>query len=124
MLEGSGLEFTVSRESLVLTSREAAQERLIVGLYPLPTHVCGGLAIQSLIETIETSVVVETWDTVGGPGSIRAVPEAHELVISQTLDVHEQLVALMRTGFDADLADANRGVDGVPVRVRRLRDPA
>lgn len=124
MLEGSGLDFTVSRESLVLTSREAAQERLIVGLYPLPTHVCGGLAIQSLIETIEASVAVETWDTVGGPGSIRPVPEAHELVISQTLDVHEQLVALMRTGFDADLADANRGVDGVPVRVHRLRDPA
>jgi len=124
MLEDTGLGFTVERETLVLTSREAVQERLIVGLYPLPTQVSGALAIQGLVDTIEASVAVETWDTVGGPGSIRPVPEANELVVSQTLDVHERLVALMRTAFDADLADAARGVDVVPVRIHRLHDAA
>jgi general secretion pathway protein D len=58
----------------------------------------GGAALadfQSLIDLIETTVAPDTWDTVGGPGSISPFPTNLSLVISQTQEVHEQISDLL-----------------------------
>lgn len=49
----------------------------------------------SLIELITTTVKPTTWDEVGGPGSIQEFQNNLSLVISQTEDVHEEIVDLL-----------------------------
>jgi general secretion pathway protein D len=49
----------------------------------------------TLIDLIVTTIVPDSWDEVGGPGSISPFPTNLSLVISQTQDVHEQIVDLL-----------------------------
>ena len=49
----------------------------------------------SLIDLIVTTVQPTTWDDVGGPGSIAPFPTNLSLVISQTQEVHEEIVDLL-----------------------------
>ncbi len=58
----------------------------------------GGAAaadFDSLIELITTTVSPESWDEVGGPGSISGFETNLSLVVSQTQEVHEQLAELL-----------------------------
>jgi hypothetical protein len=124
VLAAFDLETTVQHESLVLTTSEVAESRLLLGVYPLPTQLVAGRTEQ-VIGTIHETIAAETWDVVGGIGAIRAVPEANALVISQTFPVHREILALLRATFDADLdADDDRRPAERPLRVHRVRDPA
>ena len=49
----------------------------------------------SLIELIVTTIKPQTWDAVGGPGSISPFSNNLSLVISQTQEVHEEIVDLL-----------------------------
>ena len=49
----------------------------------------------SLIELITTTIQPTTWDTVGGPGSIAPFETNLSLVVSQTQEVHEEIVDLL-----------------------------
>jgi general secretion pathway protein D len=62
-----------------------------------PGGVGGGAQadFDSLIELITTTVKPQTWDEVGGPGSISEFYNNLSLVISQTEDVHEEIVDLL-----------------------------
>lgn len=58
----------------------------------------GGAALadfDSLIDLITSTIAPTTWDDVGGPGSIQPFPTNLSLVVSQTQDVHEQIVDLL-----------------------------
>ncbi|MGQ9504447.1 MAG: hypothetical protein ACUVQR_06025 [Thermogutta sp.] len=58
----------------------------------------GGAALadfDSLIDLIETTVAPNSWDSVGGPGSISPFPTNLSLVISQTQEIHEQISDLL-----------------------------
>jgi general secretion pathway protein D len=50
----------------------------------------------SLIEVITSTVTPQTWDEVGGPGSISPLNAADCIVISQTREVHDQVLELLR----------------------------
>jgi len=49
----------------------------------------------SLIDLIVTTVAPDSWDEVGGPGSIAPFETNLSLVVSQTQEVHDQLVDLL-----------------------------
>ena len=49
----------------------------------------------SLIDLITSTVKPTSWDEVGGPGSIRPFPTNLSLVVSQTQEVHEEIVDLL-----------------------------
>ncbi len=124
LLEQIDLAVIVEHETIVFTTKECADEQLIVGVYPLPTKV-DIQGAQGLIDTMQSIIAAETWDTVGGQGAVRSVLETNELVISQTLEVHLELMAYMRVAFDTDLVrEPNDAPDRVPTRVHRLRDPS
>jgi general secretion pathway protein D len=58
----------------------------------------GGAAMadfDSLIDLITSTIQPTTWDEVGGPGSIAPFETNLSLVISQTQEVHEEIVDLM-----------------------------
>jgi hypothetical protein len=48
-----------------------------------------------LIDLITSSVSPTTWDEVGGPGSIQPNGNAQAIAVSQTDEVHDQIVALL-----------------------------
>jgi hypothetical protein len=50
----------------------------------------------TLIQAITWTIKPQTWDEVGGPGSILEVPVASSLVISATYDVHDEVLQLLR----------------------------
>lgn len=124
LLDDIDLTVIVKHGSLVITSQENAAEHLVVGFYPFPTQLDGG-NVQPLVEMIHATVAADTWDVVGGPGAIRVAEEANALAISHTQAVHAEILAFMRTGFDADLAtDGDRKAGQIPTRVHRVRDAA
>ena len=58
----------------------------------------GGAALadfDTLIELITTTVAPETWEEVGGTGSIASFPTNLSLVVAQTQEVHEKIVDLL-----------------------------
>jgi general secretion pathway protein D len=68
---------------------------------PHASHGPGGLGgatqadFDSLIDLITSTVKPTTWDTVGGPGSIASFETNLSLVVSQTQDVHDDIVDLL-----------------------------
>ena len=110
-------------ERLVVTTVDAAAENLARYFYP----ALAGTDLDELIVLIEGGVARETWNTVGGYGSIAMVPSqmGTGLVIDQTEDVHEQIATLLG-GLDAVLWKADHVDDGVEprfVRTYRVPDP-
>ena len=71
----------------------------------------------TLIELITSTIAPQTWDDVGGPGSIAGFDTNLSLVVSQTQEVHEQI---------ADLLDQLRRLQDlqvtIEVRFITLRD--
>ena len=122
LLDDIDLTVIVKHGAVTVTTKEVASENLMIGFYPLPTQVDAG-NVQSLIDLIHSTIAADTWDIVGGPATIRAAEKANALTISQTQAVHAELLAFMRTGFDAELAtDGDREAGQIPIRVHRIRD--
>ena len=59
-------------------------------------HLIEDKDYDTLVETITTTVKPQSWDEVGGPGSVSEVPKSKCLVISQTRDVHDEVLTLLR----------------------------
>ncbi len=85
-----------------------------------PPGGMGGAAMadfDTLITLIETTIAPESWEQVGGPGSIEGFPTNLSLVVSQTQEVHEDI---------ADLLDQLRRLQDlqvtIEVRFITLRD--
>lgn len=127
VLDPLELEVIPDRGRLLITTRERAEDTPVVGLYPLPL---GCTDLGALIDLIQSSVAADTWDTVGGPGSIRPHDDLQQLVISHSIIAHRDILALMRSldAFDpgGTAADgAGKPLPGrAPARVHELRNPA
>lgn len=105
----------------IITTLARIEENMLVGLYPLPL---GATDMQAMIDLIQSTIASDSWDTVGGPGSIRPHDDLAILVISQTTDSHHDIIRLMRS------LDAFGPVDPPPaaarkpaVRVHQVRSP-
>jgi len=113
-------------EKLTVTTIEAAQERLVNVAYPLPRWAgfAGQADAQAAVDLIQSTVAADTWDVVGGMGSIRVVDAAGEplLVVSQTGDVHDAVERMLAAIHGRSLAEfeAERPV----LKVHRVADAA
>ena len=124
LLDDTDLAVIIKHGALTITSEDVASENLVIGFYPLPTQIDAG-NLQPLIDLIQSTVAADTWDTVGGPAAIRAAEEANALVVSQTIEVHAEILAIMSREFDADLVPGEGRPDGqVPTRLYGIRDAA
>lgn len=52
---------------------------------------------QSLIDLIQTTVVPDTWEALGGPSTMSPYPQNLSLVISTTSEVHDQITELLES---------------------------
>ncbi len=65
------------------------------GMGPGGLGGAAGADFDSLLELITSTVQPQTWDQVGGPGSIASFETNLSVVVSQTQDVHEEIADLL-----------------------------
>jgi hypothetical protein len=63
----------------------------------------GGMKYDDLVEAIVTTIQPDAWEELSGPGSLTYVKESRSLVIRQTLQIHQEILQLLR-----DLREAKR----------------
>ena len=106
MLSELGLTYVIQDEVLLITTKEAAEQKLETRIYPVSDLVLPPNAIDmnqadfdSLINVITSTIDPTTWDSAGRAGSIVKFPNNMTLVVSQPREVHEvieDLLAKMR----------------------------
>jgi serpin B len=103
-LEPIGLASYVDEGELVITTKEKSDERLIVRVYDVSDLVLidldnplTGANYGPLIDSLQSTVAPETWDTVGGQGAIRPfnAPGIEAILVGQTEPVHEEVDLLL-----------------------------
>jgi hypothetical protein len=102
MLRELDLTYMVHGESLEVTTVEASEARLLSRIYWLEGT---GFAVgnnapgyQSIIELIQTSIIPDTWEALGGPSTMAPVTSTRPaLLVSTTYKVHESIEMLFQT---------------------------
>jgi len=113
ILDQLNLTFTVDEELLLVTTIEDAEIRRDVRVYPVAglmkksgTDDHSEPSFGTLVDTITTTVSPESWESVGGTGSIASFPNRMCVVVSQTESVHHEIEQALRAMFKT-LRDPN-----------------
>lgn len=110
MLKGLELTWIIRNELLVITTQEQAEADMRVRIYNVSNLLSKveleldngqtktGFDLDSLIELIQVSIESDSWDVVGGPGTIVGVEfqGVPALVFSQTDETHEKVELFIR----------------------------
>lgn len=103
------MTYVVRDGFLLLTTKTEAENMLVTQIYPVADLVAKSdfqpripgarpeADYRTLIHAIESTVATDTWQDVGGPGSIASFRKGDSLVISQTTEVHEEIAELLAT---------------------------
>lgn len=110
LLNEHGLTWLIEYEAVLITTRERGDLMMVNYVYDVRELVAVGpyaeSDFESLIEVITSTIAPQTWDEVGGPGSIEAYENDRlmGLVVAQTQPIHDQIIRLldaMRRASDA-----------------------
>jgi hypothetical protein len=124
MLRDLDLTYTIRDEVLLITTRDAADEILLTKIYDVADLVTfrdernqRWEDYETLIDVITTTVVPQSWDEVGGPGSIApgSFGSAKVLIVSQTCVAHREIAKLLE---DIRKIAAKNPSDEPPLRHR------
>ncbi len=108
LLEEREMAILIRDEALVITTKEDARSNLTTRTYPVLDLVSYTVTsnngsrttvtdYDSLIEVITTTLDPDSWDDVGGPGSIAEFANAGALVTSQTRENHQRIATLLNS---------------------------
>lgn len=92
MLRELDLTYMVKNEVLQITTLEAAEQNLIIEMYPLPDRLAG--KSDQIVKALTATVTPDTWETQGGPSSVNVIDNV--LVVSTTESVHGDVEDFMR----------------------------
>ncbi len=107
MLDNLDLAFDVHDDVLQITTKERAEATLCTRTYPVEDLVEPS-DYDVLVKAITRVVKPQTWDEVGGPATIIAMKGAKSLVVSQTRENHDEILAFLRSLRAARDASAAR----------------
>lgn len=98
LLKDLNLTLMIQNETLMITTVEEAQsfENLVTRVYPVADLIRGEDGrndFDPLIDLITSTVEPDSWQDVGGPGSINGFDSS--LVFSQRRDIHQRIEALL-----------------------------
>ncbi|WP_425617650.1 STN domain-containing protein [Anatilimnocola sp. NA78] len=118
MLADLNLTTTIQNETLVITTIEDAQspENMITRVYPVKDLLDAGNDYDPLIELITSTLEPDSWQDVGGPGSISGFENSASLVTSQRRDIHQRIGALLMTLRQAKSVQGISSRSPVPTR--------
>lgn len=91
MLEPLSLTTVIRNDVLMITTQTKAEEHLITRIYKI--NPAWKMKQDQMLEAITTSVLPNSWSTVGGPGSATKIENG--LVISNTRAAHEAINKLL-----------------------------
>ncbi len=91
LLNDLELSYMIRNEVLLITTEESAEQNLIVRVFPLPASLIG--SEDSVIKAVQSTVVPDIWESLGGPASIVSVKNT--LVVSATETVLEDVASLL-----------------------------
>ncbi len=100
-LHSLDLTWRISDEAIVVTTRDTSETHLETRIFPVRDLIDGktedqiGTSFDNLIRVFTSTIAPDTWDGVGGPGTIEVLARPEALVVSQTHDVHEKLDDLL-----------------------------
>lgn len=100
LLAEHDLTFVVRDDVLLITTEDAASQRLVTRTYPVGDLVAvgpGDGSFKELLEAITTTIDPSTWKEDGGSGSGKIVAPAKSIVISQSYGTHEKILDLLRS---------------------------
>ena len=102
LLQNHELIAVPNHGALAITTQETASCMLVTRIVPVTDLLFGvphseqyESSFENLMECITTIVAPHSWNELGGAGSIQSLRET--LLISQTEDVHRQIVDFLRT---------------------------
>jgi hypothetical protein len=100
LLQDVDMTWDVRDNAIWFTTLDEAEMNTYVCIYPVTdlvragsSHDEVGLAYDAMIDLITTTIAPQSWDEVGGGGSVASLPGT--LVISQTRDGHTQVSAFL-----------------------------
>lgn len=110
VLSDLNLTLIVKRDVLHVTTHEDSQapENMVTRIYPvsdlvdlvrLPAAEGGGVGMDfdPIIDMITATVEPDSWQDVGGPGSITGFDNSRSLVISTRRDIHQRIAPIIVT---------------------------
>jgi RNA polymerase sigma factor (sigma-70 family) len=108
------LTYTVQNETLLVVSHEVAETRPLVRVYWLEGTGFPATDVSSLMDLIQTSIDIETWEAIGGPSTISPMGNSIRpgIVVTTTYRTHHQIENLL-----SRLRDAHFGPDPVTEKV-------
>jgi type II secretory pathway component GspD/PulD (secretin) len=103
MLGQLELDYAIENEVLLISTQEELNSTLDTRVYPVADLTSIGESIdggevdgtKSLMRLIRHSIAVNSWDEVGGPGSLMASPSKNALVCVQTWGNHRKIERLL-----------------------------
>ncbi len=107
MLRELDLTYSVRDEAIVITTPEEAETQLELRVYPIAdllgeermvdefTNITREADADGLTALITSLIAPDSWDDVGGPGSIEGHPRIDVLVISQTPQIHGKIEQML-----------------------------
>ena len=118
------LGYTIRHNVIVITTLEDLESNLDTRIYPVLDLVTqrrpdlkqpklAEVDYEPLVELVTTTIAPDTWDEVGGPGTVDVLDNAGAMVVSQTRDVHrdvEKLLATLRR------VKVEQGIPSIPMR--------
>jgi hypothetical protein len=110
LLRELNLTFILKHGVILVTTNEEAQspENMLTRVYPvadlcdwvrLPREYGGGLSLDfdPLVDMITSTIEPDSWQDVGGPGSITGFENSRSLVIATRYDLHQKIAPLLVT---------------------------
>jgi len=102
---GGGLAWQIHAGAVVITSAEGVDSFLDTRVYPVTQLISGNRKkspgnttdLDHLVEVIMSNVAPDSWEEVGGAGTIVQIMEPPAMVISQNARTHAQIVSLLST---------------------------
>lgn len=104
LVAAAALNVVLIGDGIRVLTADAVEEQLITRPYFVGDLIDGPFGVDEWRRLIPEVSSSEMWDDVGGPGSIRAVPQLHHLLVRQTSEVHREIAA-----FVAALRDDSAG---------------
>ena len=96
MLRQRNMSYVVRDDVLQITTQDEADNWLVTRIYPVG-DISDQQNFSDLVGVITSTIARATWDEYGGNGSVVSLGGTSSLIISQSQDVHDQVLQLLRS---------------------------
>jgi len=96
LLREYDLTYIIDEDALRITSPLIAGSQFLVRTYPVGDLVTAPDELKSLMQSVEKTVDLATWERQGGQGNIAAANNSKSLIVSQTWHGHQKILELIR----------------------------